>query len=252
MYVGHTHSTTRLWSSLIVISRRIKPEKGRWSHWVCLALITGLSVGCTTTGGSLAEENDPFENFNRSMTSFNDQVDRFAIDPVYRAYVKLPQPVRNRFGSFVRNLDEPNNAVNGLLQGKVKQAVDDTLRFIINSTIGLLGLFDVARHFGLPRHDEDFGQTLATWGVGPGPYLVLPLLGPNNTRGAIGRIPYTLYLDPTNEFDDSLAETGVTVLRLMNVKERLAGTRRVLDLQLDPYIFTRESFRQRREQMIAE
>ncbi|HWL66890.1 MAG TPA: VacJ family lipoprotein [Geminicoccus sp.] len=130
---------------------------------------------------------DPFERTNRAIYKFNAQFDRYVYLPVVNAYTFVtPAPVRRSVSNFFNNLEEITTFTNSVLQGKVEKASPTLFRFIINSTVGLFGLFDPASHLNLPRQDEDFGQTLGYWGLGDGPYLVLPILGPSNLRDATG------------------------------------------------------------------
>src|SRR5690606_27030507 len=147
-------------------------------------LLFGLSLTLLVSGVCHADDHDPWEGFNRAMFAFNDTTDRYLLKPVTLGYRKVtPQPVRQGVNNVFSNALELRNVFNGLLQGKPGQAGKDTGRFLINTTLGVAGLFDVAQHMGLERGDgEDFGQTLGVWGVGDGPYLVLPLLGPRTLR----------------------------------------------------------------------
>lgn len=149
----------------------------------CLFVLASfLLVACAST------EVDPYEGFNRKMASFNNGVDMVLIKPAAQGYKAIaPAPVETSVSNFFSNLQEPWTAINQLLQGRVKLAGSDTGRFLVNSTLGVAGLFDVATSMGLPRHQEDFGQTLGVWGVPQGPYIVLPMLGPSSGRGLISQ-----------------------------------------------------------------
>ncbi len=235
-----------------VTCRRIR---GRY-RLVVLALSAMLTVSCATldkpgdSAGMSGNENDPFENFNRGVWGFNEKLDKVALKPLARGYSKaIPRPMRNRVTNFFGNLGEPKTIVNNLLQGKVGLAYQDAWRFLINTTIGVVGLFDVAGRAGLVKHNEDFGQTLAVWGVKDGPYLVLPLFGPSNVRDGIGRIP-DAYLNPINQIDDSSARIVLRALSVIDARARLLRVSRILAMQLDPYLFLRESYRQQRRQLI--
>lgn len=199
----------------------------------------------------LPDEGDPWEGFNRKMFAFNDLVDRKLVRPAAKGYRKVvPTGGRRAVGNFFRNLLEPTTIINGLLQGKVDQAVSDLWRFIINSTVGLLGFRDVATHMGLERHDEDFGQTFAVWGLDSGPYLVLPFLGPSTLRDGIGLTPYYFATDPRLFLDSTAGIVALITLDVIDRRAQLLGASRVLQLQLDPYVFSREAFRQRRLDLI--
>lgn len=154
----------------------------RWVRTCVFALLSFTLVACAST------EVDPYEGFNRKMTSFNNGVDRFVIKPAAQGYKAVaPAPVETSVSNFFSNLGEPWTAINQLLQGRVKYAGNDIGRFLVNSTVGVAGFFDVATSAGLPRHQEDFGQTLGVWGVPQGPYIVLPMLGPSSGRGLVSQ-----------------------------------------------------------------
>jgi phospholipid-binding lipoprotein MlaA len=217
-----------------------------------------LLTGCATAKQEptvneeiAAEEYDPWERYNRAVFEFNNKVDRNLLKPVAKGYRRaLPGTVRLSVGNFFRNLFEPTTVINDLLQGKVKQAAADTGRFLINSTVGILGLFDVATTWGIERHQEDFGQTLAVWGINPGPYVVLPFLGPSNIRDGVGLIPYYFYTDPRIIVDDLGATIALIGIDVVDNRAQLLSATRILEMQLDPYAFTREGYRQRRLNLI--
>ncbi|HEY8949689.1 MAG TPA: VacJ family lipoprotein [Rhizomicrobium sp.] len=153
-----------------------------------------LLAGCATdpTGA-----NDPYEQTNRAVFDFDQKLDKYFIGPSAEAYVAVvPSPARQGVHNFLLNLDLPVTFANDLLQGEMSRAGDTLGRFTINSTLGVAGLFDPATDFGIPAHTEDFGQTLATWGVGEGPYLVLPFFGPDPPRDATGQV-VDIFFDPT-------------------------------------------------------
>ncbi len=151
-----------------------------------IALAACSTNGATEVGGNLK---DPLEGINQVTFDFNNKVDEAVARPVALAYRKtLPKKMRDRIRNFLDNITSPVTFVNDLLQGEVKRAQVTFVRFFVNSTIGVAGLYDVAGDTGLRGHREDFGQTLAVWGVGPGPYLVVPLLGPHTTRHLTGRV----------------------------------------------------------------
>ena len=193
------------------------------------------------------DRKDPWEGFNRSIHRFNMKVDEKVLRPVAQRYVKhVPPKVRKGVRNFFNNLREPTTIVNDLLQGKPAQAGSDSLRFLINSTFGVLGVFDVATHLNLPRNREDFGQTLGRWGVPSGPYLVLPFLGPSNLRDATGLIPQYAYTDMTAGIEDEAVMWSLTATRVIDTRAGLLSADKVLEEQLDPYVFLRETYAQRR------
>jgi len=209
-------------------------------------------AGCAhTTSAGRDNYGDPLEPFNRSMFAFNERVDKYAVKPVAKGYKKIvPAPVRGAVGNFFRNLGEPTTIVNGLLQGKFPQAGKDLVRFAVNTTFGVLGLVDVAKHAGLERHDEDFGQTLRLWGIESGPYLVLPLLGPTTVTDGIGMVPAALYTDPRTAIDDAEASYGLLTTNIVDSRARALGASKVVELQLDPYVFRRETYLQQRVDLV--
>lgn len=218
-----------------------------------------IATGCATApqqGERAAQtdhvvEQDPWERFNRSMYKFNDSVDRALIKPLAKGYRRItPRPVRRGVGNFFRNLLEPTTIVNDLLQGKPLQALSDGSRFLLNSTLGVFGLFDVATKVGVERNQEDFGQTLAVWGVPSGPYLVLPFIGPSNVRDAVGLVPYYYFTDPRLAIDEIEARAALIAIDVIDFRSQLLGATRLLEMQLDPYLFSRESYRQKRRDLI--
>jgi len=216
-----------------------------------LALTLTMSA-CTTLRSdddpSLQSSSDPLSGLNRGVYAFNNTADKAVLRPVARAYdAVLPDPAQKGVGNFFSNLGEPLNIVNNLLQGKVNGALTSTYRFAVNSTIGIFGLFDVAKTYDVERKPEDFGQTLAAWGVKPGPYVVLPFLGPTNFRDGVGRIVDTAAYYPINEIsDDDATRAGLTILNIVDTRAGLLATDGILDNQLDPYLFLKEAYDQNR------
>lgn len=196
--------------------------------------------------------NDPFEPFNRAMYVFNDKFDRYLLKPAAKGYrAVVPRPARRGVSNFFSNLREPAVLLNNALQGKFGNAAVSLGRFLTNTTVGLFGLFDVATHFGLERHDEDFGQTLAVWGFGDGPFLVLPFFGPSNLRDGVGLYADLEAYPPTHASDESTrwtlyavdaVDTRARLLEAGDILEQAAGR--------DPYVFVREAYRQRRRSLI--
>lgn len=211
---------------------------------LCLALALG---GCASIPQDQRDPGDRFEAGNRSVYNFNEGLDRVALKPVSRAYIDhVPQPVRTAASNFFDNLRYLDTVLNGFLQGKVAQGSSDLARFGINTTVGVLGLFDVASKFGLPPHDEDFGQTLAIWGAGPGEYLVYPLLGPSGVRDTGGVVVSLL----TNPIVYAVPPVAIPlgILSVVDLRARNEGFTRFRDAAaLDPYVFTRESYLQYRQ-----
>lgn len=191
---------------------------------------------------------DPYEGFNRSMYGFNEVVDTYVADPISTAYKWLfPQFVQSGVSNFYTNMLGINVVLNDILQGKFKQSGLDTGRFLINSTVGIAGIFDVATYAGLDQSNEDFGQTLAVWGVPTGPYLVLPLLGPGSFRAIPGAV-VDAAANPATYLPWGFAAVGV-----LNKRANAEGALKFIDeAALDPYIFTRESYLQWREHLATD
>lgn len=216
-----------------------------------IALIISFS-GCASTQ-HVANERDPWQGFNRSMYSFNDGLDRAILKPAAKGYQAIApdfveQGVRNFFG----NLEDVSVAVNNLLQGKVSNAFSDVGRIVINSTIGLLGLFDVASGMGLRKHEEDFGQTLGKWGMGSGPYVVWPFFGPSTLRDTPSLVVDGVLLDPLTYVELKLGER-IAVIALDTVSlraELLSLEETVEEITTDKYSFIREAYLDRRDFLI--
>jgi phospholipid-binding lipoprotein MlaA len=194
---------------------------------------------------------DPLESMNRAVFGFNRGADRYVLRPIARGYrYVMPGFAEKGVINFFNNLGEPITIVNGVLQGKFVQAGSDTGRFLLNSTFGIAGFVDVASKTGLPRHDEDFGQTLGYWGIGTGVYLMLPVLGPSNGRDFIGRVG-DFYSTPLMYVEDNNPKLeglfyGTTALNIVGLRAQLLGADSLLDSALDPYIFVRTAYLQNR------
>lgn len=208
--------------------------------------ITGSLAGCASVS-PYEEISDPLEPVNRVVDRFNDRVDRAVVKPVAEVYEKAaPAPVRTSVTNFFGNLGEPNVIVNQFLQGKGREGMSDTGRFLVNSTLGVFGLFDPATQMGLKKHDEDFGQTFGRWGIGEGWYLVLPLMGPSTVRDAVGRVG-DYQFDPVAQHDETRERNALAGLRLVDTRANLLSASRVRDTAaLDSYLFTRDAYRQLR------
>jgi phospholipid-binding lipoprotein MlaA len=210
-------------------------------------VVLAACAGCAATPGRTRSD-DPLQGFNRGVYKFNDVVDRAALKPVAKGYRKItPHWFRTGVGNFFANLTYPATVVNQFLQGKGKLGFEDTGRFLVNTTIGVVGLFDVATKMGLPANDEDFGQTLAVWGVGSGPFLNLPLFGPSSLRDAPSKVAdYFMgtltYIDLPWE-----TETGLRVLNLVHTRSELLQLDPTLQRTYDPYAFVRDAWVQQRE-----
>ena len=224
-----------------------------------IAAIMALSLGaCSTTnmdGADASDVYDPMEGYNRAVFAFNDAVDTVFLEPIAMGYRFIaPQPVRTGVRNFLRNLKSPMQVVNQTLQGDLSGAGADVARFAVNTTAGVLGLVDVGAMIGLPYEQEDFGQTLAVWGVGHGPYVVLPIMGPSSFRDATGLLvdsyadPLRLYLYNTHQEEWHYARLGLTAI---STREDLLDL--LDDLQrnsFDYYAAMRSTYIQRREALV--
>lgn len=195
---------------------------------------------------------DPWEPFNRRIFWFNDKLDQYALEPVARGWdYVIPDPVQRSLSHFFNNLRFPIVFVNNLLQGKPRPAVEELARFQINTFIGGLGFFDVAADFGLPLQHEDTGQTLGVWGIAPGPYLVLPLLGPSGMRDGVGLVGDAILGFYTYFITVPGVTLGATAINLVNERSRLLElVKNAKDASLDYYTFVRNAYVQHRWRLI--
>jgi phospholipid-binding lipoprotein MlaA len=209
----------------------------------------GLS-GCASKPSSTADvtdPRDPAESFNRAMWTANfEYLDPYILRPATVGYMTVtPSPLRVGLANMVNNLDEPANMVNGVLQGKGKSTAISTGRFLVNSTIGVLGFFDVASHLELAQQNEDFSQTLGVWGVGYGPYLMIPGMGPTTVRDTVGRVVDNLYF-PMTLLNNHLT-VGKFVVGALDGREKLMAQEKMLNDSLDPYAFVKDAYFQRQD-----
>ncbi|MCD6662659.1 MAG: VacJ family lipoprotein [Comamonas sp.] len=221
----------------------------RW-HGLCrtgAALALAVLAGCAT--GPNAHPQDPFEPYNRAMTHFNDGVDQVLLVPAATVYKEaLPRPVRTGVSNFFANLGDLWSFVNNVLQARGQAAADSLARFGINTFIGMGGLFDVASEAGIERHRQDFGLTLAHWGMSSGPYLVLPLLGPSTLRDT-AMLPVDTWGDLASHARPVATRNGLYVLRFVDRRASLLGATAIRDAAaLDPYTFTRDLYLDLRQQ----
>jgi phospholipid-binding lipoprotein MlaA len=216
---------------------------------LALVILASSLSGCATPGRTTME--DPWQPMNRGIYAFNDTLDRYAVKPAAKGYKAVtPNWVRARIGQFFLNLGYPVTMVNQLLQGKPVLFAQDTGRFITNTTIGLGGLFDVADRMGMPAHEEDFGQTLAVWGVPSGPYFVLPFYGPSTARDAPARIPAWLMGIPRLTKTSPWVDYGGKALEVIDTRANLLSSDATLESAYDRYGVMRDAWLQRREYLI--
>ena len=245
--------------AVAIIDRRHKTNNQYWMHALrsrlaplgCLLLLCALASGCATTPEG-RKGPDPLEPMNRYFHGFNRAADRVVLKPLAIAYSEvLPPPVRGGVTNFFGNFRDVTTAINNLLQLKVPRAASDLGRIAINSTVGILGFFDVASRLGLEKHDEDFGQTLGRWGLGTGPYLVLPFLGPSTARDSLGWVG-DYFTDPESYLFNHTPESYIVFgTRVINLRANLLAVEGILDQAgLDRYAFLRDAYLQRRRNQV--
>ncbi|MDR1975792.1 MAG: VacJ family lipoprotein [Campylobacteraceae bacterium] len=242
--------------------------------FIIVAFLLLFSCGCADKGAvgvpqvdeddfeaefAVKEEFDPFRGYNRAMTAFNDAAFRYVLIPAADGYRKVvPKGARMSIGHFFDNLFFPLRFANNLLQGKVVNALGETGRFIINTTVGFLGFADVADEiYGIKQHDEDFGQTLAVWGIPAGYHIVLPILGPSNMRDLAGAVvDYTVNPVDWKDWgvvDDYWQSTGINAFRTLNGMAEFAPMYEAMTKDaIDLYPFMKNMYEQRREKLIKE
>lgn len=211
--------------------------------------VVALSLaGCATNG----DPRDPLEPMNRAVHGFNETVDRVAMKPLAQGYkAALPGFAQTGVRNFFSNLDDAVVVANDLLQLKIERASQDLMRVAINSGLGLFGILDIASEAGLKKHNEDFGQTLGHWGVGTGPYLVLPFFGPSNFRDTAGLIVDSSYADPVYSLQDNEAGNSVVVVRAISRRADLLDAKTALDTAaLDGYEYSRDFYLERRRALV--
>lgn len=211
-----------------------------------------LLCGCVSTREVLRENPDPFETYNRIIFKFNDKVDKAVLKPVAKAYKKvMPTLLDEGVTNVFSNMDDVIVFVNDVLQAKFNQAAMDSSRIVYNTVFGLAGFFDVATYMGLPKHEEDFGQTLGYWGVGEGYFIVVPLFGPSTTRDIVGTVTDNLYFDPLFSLPEISQRVGAFVLKIVDTRADLLRLERAFGgIQIDPYAFQREAYLQRRRNLV--
>ncbi len=221
-----------------------------------LSLIVCLG-GCAAGPLRKPDPRDRFEPMNRSIYAFNDKIDKAVLRPVARAYrYSLPRPLRNRVSNMLSNLDYSRTIINDFLQGKADDGVNDVARLVVNTIIGVGGMFDPATRMGIEKHDLDFGQTLGHWGVPAGPYLVLPFLGPSDVRDTISLVP-DAYSIPIAYYKNKHEFIGITyayaiiwTVDKIDARSQLLDADKMLDSAYDPYALMRSAYLQRRDYLI--
>lgn len=209
-------------------------------------LLAFAMLALTGCASNPRNPDDPLEGYNRAMFRFNEGVDKAVLKPAARAYeTVVPELVRTGIGNVFSNLGDVWVGINNILQGKVGDGMSDLMRFAVNSTFGILGIFDVASEMGMQKHNEDFGQTLAVWGVNEGPYFVVPLLGPRTVRDAVV-LPVDMRGGGLMQIDHVPTRNTVLATRIVHTRSLLLKTDRTLDDQIDKYAFVRDAYLQAR------
>ena len=214
---------------------------------VLLLLLSGCASKPESGQAAVNDPRDPIESLNRKTWTLNyEYLDPYLLRPATVGYMTVtPDPGRQGLSNIVQNLDEPASFLNGVLQGKPRSSAISAGRFLVNSTVGVLGFFDVASHFDLQRQNEDFGQTLGVWGIGHGPYVMVPGMGPTTVRDATGRVVDNLYF-PMQLLNTPLT-IGKFVIGALSGREQLMAQEKLLNDSLDPYAFVRDAYFQRQD-----
>ena len=233
------------WAVRIPCRRMHSPKHTRSLSWRILPVLL-LPLCAPAPAPAAAHDADPWEGYNRTVFLFNDTVDAMLVKPAAILYRQLPRPVRVGIGNFFSNLGEVRNIVNNLLQGKLEATTDSLSRLSLNSTVGVGGLIDVAVLMGISRAEEDFGQTLGSWGVEPGPYTVLPLLGPSTLRDTLAT-PADLFLTPSSHVKDEKLQLSLLLTNLVSARASLlAAGEAAASIADDRYALVRDAYLQNR------
>ncbi len=248
-------SLIRLWSEVRPSNRAENPLN--FSHTALQKASTVFALLCASffslvVQAQQTEDLDPLEGINRDIYAFNVTADKYVLKPVARAYKwVMPDMAERAVERMFDNLEEVGSAVNNLAQGKGYSAANNGARFVVNSTLGIVGLVDVAEYLGLEKNEfEDFGQTMAVWGVGSGPYLMLPFIGPTTLRDGPA-IFVDSRLQPQSYLEDQGARNAVRVLDIVSIRAKYMDADQALP-EKDPYSFVRDAYLQRREYLIKD
>jgi len=216
------------------------------SRIAAVLLVILCASGCATVPAGDPVDYDPWEKMNRSLYQFNDAVDSVTLKPIAKGYKKvLPEPIRDGITNFGRNLGAPRNSINNFLQGKPARGFSEIARFVVNSTVGIGGLIDVATASGVESYPEGFGQTAAVWGVPSGPYIMVPFLGPQTLRSLV-LLPANIEFDLLHHVDSSSVRDRLWVLRTIDLRHRVLSLEDLMQDSKDPYVTLRESYLQNR------
>ena len=231
-----------------VTMRRVEQTRALFGVVLTIAL-----TGCVTLPpNSKPAPQDPWESWNRGVYKVNDKLDRAIAKPIARTYVRaVPAPARTGVSNFLTNLRTTTVMINDALQGKFRAAGNDLARLVVNTTVGFGGLLDPATQMGLDKNDEDFGQTLGHWGVGPGPCFVIPVLGPSDTRDGPARI-VDIFTGPTHYISNNWVSYGLYGVGFVDARAGLLPLDETLQKTFDPYAFVRDAYLQRRAYLVAD
>ena len=215
------------------------------------AAVLAVLGGCSSVPQEYRDPRDPWQGSNRAMFKFNTDFDNAFLKPAARAYqVVTPEPVDRGVTNFFNNIADVTSAVKNVLQFKLSRAGSDVGRVVVNSTVGIVGVFDVATNMGLPSYKEDFGQTLGYWGIGPGPFFMMPILGPSSVRDTVG-FAGDIVVDPFFSISKNEIYWGFIVLRTIDKRADLLAAGEILDeAAIDRYTFIRDAFLQRRRNLV--
>jgi phospholipid-binding lipoprotein MlaA len=214
---------------------------------IALVVIAFSATACSSIPADQRVEYDPWEPLNRPLYSVHTTIDNFTTKPLAKGYrAIMPGPVRKGVSNFFRNLTTPRSVINNLLQGKPKQGFSEVARLLFNSTLGLGGFIDIASMGGMEEYREDFGQTAAVWGIPDGPFVMLPILGPQTLRDAI-LMPLNIIADPLYHYDNSSVRDKLYIVRVIDIRYQFLTADKFLEDSKDRYITTRESYLQNRE-----
>lgn len=217
------------------------------SRRLAIICICSFVSGCATLPPGAPVDYDPWEKQNRRLFRFNEAIDKVTLKPIAKGYRKIvPEPVRRGVTNFGQNLGAPRNMINNFLQGKPRHGFGELARFIVNTTIGIGGIFDIATASGLEAHPEGFGQTAAVWGLPAGPYVMIPFMGPQTLRSAV-LLPANIEFDILHHVDESSVRDRLWALRTIDVRHRVLSLEDLLQDSKDPYISLRESYLQNQE-----
>jgi phospholipid-binding lipoprotein MlaA len=217
-----------------------------------LMIVVAASLSACVTLPAKPPPQDPWESWNRGVYKVNDKLDRAIAKPIARTYLRaVPAPARTGVSNFLSNLRTTTVMINDALQGKFGAAANDLARFVVNTTVGFGGLLDPATQMGLDKNEEDFGQTLGAWGVPPGPFLELPILGPSDTRDGPARI-VDIFTAPTHYINNNWISYGIYGVALVDTRAGLLSLDDTLKKVFDPYAFIRDAYLQRRAYLVSD